>query len=549
MRRVVDLVENSICIAFDTFGKMSWQRAIVKLPDIAKSLDDLGRYDILRALIPDIPSSCHDTLVNVSKTLSLEESLELSDALDILCSLPPSANTCLAQLGTSMQAVHWIADQVPSVEYIFAGIVDLLPTTCMLLGEGKSGFDRDTLLTSLPKFIFLYGNLTSSRTSFLSSIVPFMTPACIGEMHHIATRISLEPTLASASAAFCSPEFSSTASPCFEDLSDRIDNLEMYKDLIPQGLVKSLVRLVPESCNIIAQLGEFRHDQIISSIPLAFQLLQNLSSVPTFAPYVPSLSSDCNSRFANKIFSVPLSGSAINDIVQISCDMDQFDRECIRSFLKDLAATASELLGAEDLSTLVDAAVDALPEICPLARSALQNATAGLFTDQSLSALNATLQLVSEIRSFDSFSGYVPHISENCSKAFLSGFQVMDGFNLQAGCNALLQPGVLECATTLGSELDSIPIVKSALKSAIGANGVFIRDTMEFASTIIPGVCTIVPSAFDSNGRLLFDVIFASIPKLISIYKDAWNAAPPALQTMLPAFPQLMYAATRRLQR
>ena len=72
MRTVVDLVENSICIAFDAFGKMSWQRAIVKLPDIAKSLDDLGRYDILRALIPDIPSSCHDTLVNVSKTLSLE---------------------------------------------------------------------------------------------------------------------------------------------------------------------------------------------------------------------------------------------------------------------------------------------------------------------------------------------------------------------------------------------------------------------------------------------------------------------------------------------
>ena len=139
---VVDALQNTACPAFDEFGALSFDKLVEQIPKVVTLLDQLNGYPILDPLIPDIPRTCVAPIDKIVADLK-RNPLSTNDIPAFLCALDDGAKQCLGDFGKSLENVEWVAGVIPDSADIVNELLSLLPTVCMLVGQGSEAINPD----------------------------------------------------------------------------------------------------------------------------------------------------------------------------------------------------------------------------------------------------------------------------------------------------------------------------------------------------------------------------------------------------------------------
>jgi len=548
VRYAMTTIRTLACDIFSQVDNLELSKLPSQLPLLFEVLSELNTYSILDPFLPDVPSSCSQSNLKASAD-SLQTELEKNrDSIETatisyMCTLSPATATCIRDLGVSIEQVQIISDIVPHASSITSDLLKLLPVVCgLLFSNGDIELsDPDQVLLHVPTIMSLLDALRD--LDLVKPFLPTISDSCMSQFHTIGNDMATGG-LNGLPGVLCGSILNSTE--CLVAVGKEVETMNVYKGMIPGGLIEQSVEMLPEACLAIKSLGNMDYQSIIVSIPHFLELMDQLNHIPVISNYIPVISTSCKTTFETSL--VPrFEKETESGLPRAVCGITQEETVCIQTILQDtleipaianLATSQLQIKSTDTLSAVVSTVFKTLPKICAVVSSLEENAGTMMIADNVLLMLPSVLDLYGELSEFKVFN--LPAISTKCDASYrkFSASDIFKGTDLMLVpsrlCIVLYEsPSISSCLIELGSDLDKMDFLDIQVEP-------LLELTLEH---VVPKVCTLVPLLISEHGEILFENVFDIIPDVAEIYIDIQQGLPVFLQETLPPFPSTKCAS------
>ena len=426
-----------------------------------------------------------------------------SNPITLVCGMQLPELSCLYTIVETIEQVPYLGGLLGRRGMVKDLVDSLLHSVCSLIQGGEMSMlaTVESVMSHVDVILEVVDHLHHVAPTVVGDYLPRVPIDCSSHLVQLA-RVATKPH------ELCAlPE---THFKCLAELGDEIESVPFVAGILwgdekgqGHGLIRMAVELMNVSiCPAFTGMHSLNMTHIIAEVPRVFTLVEGLRAYPFLRDFVPEMPRRCSPAFEQ--LSKRLHHAAYMDVL---CSLDSTVDRCMRAFGKGLADVTHS--GVEGV---IGGLLDLLPQVCDMGVSLgvlPQVMRVYIRVEDVLTAHGMSNQL--SVKCQELLLDYTVFVAENQNEL---PFSLCDG----------LHKGTAACIKELGDNLESMPVVGSAMPNGVVqgvaqvvANGTLCEMLGSVRTMDYNGFVVALPLAMQTLSQLeAIPVLSEFVPKISS---------------------------------